>query len=289
VWKSILKLSHKWDFDEVKAFAFRELELHEMPALEKIILYHTYDIDRKYLQAAYTELAVRDDPITIEEGHLLGLETALRLAHAREIARAPVFSGKKPGNPRSPINLAGSELDALISRLFNLSLPDATTEKRPSSPPPTPTGRGTPTGGRNTPQLGIQTNGTGSPTPNSARGGSVMNAYPPSSSHANLPVQVRQTGSMATQTETSTAEENKGAGRAAGVPNVPESKGKEAAAAAEASLDPVMHLVISKRDSMKRLFRIHISLSLRQRNQELALQRRRRPPRRKAPSRPLRL
>ncbi|KAI0001072.1 hypothetical protein BJV77DRAFT_259359 [Russula vinacea] len=189
-----------------------------MPALEKIILYHTHDIDRKYLQAAYTELAVRDDPITIEEGHLLGLETALRLAHAREVVRAPVFSGKKPGNPHSPINLAGSELDALISRLFNLSLPDATTE-RPLTPQ-TPSGRGTPTGGRNTPQLGIHTNGTGSPAPNPARGGSVP-----------------QTGPMATQMDSSTAEENKGAGRAAGVPNVLESKGKEAAAAAEVVSD----------------------------------------------------
>lgn len=283
MWKSILKLAHQWDFDEVKAFAFREIEQHEMPALEKIILYHTHDIDRKYLQAAYTELAVRDDPITIEEGHLLGLETALRLAHAREVARAPVFGGKKPGNPRSPINLAGSELDALISRLFNLSI----AEQRPPTPQ-TPSGRGTPTGGRNTPQLGIHTSGTGSPAPNPARGGSVMNAYPPFSSHANLPVQVLQTGSMATQMESSTAEENKGGGRAAGVPNVPESKGKEAAAAAEASLDPVMHLVISKRDSMKRLFRIHIGLSLQQRNQELALQRRRLP-RRKAPRRPQRV
>ncbi len=66
---------------------------------------------------------------------------------------------------------------------------------------------------------------------------------------------------------------NKGAGRAAGAPNGLESKGKEAAAvAAEASLDSVMHLDISKRDSMKRLFRMDISLSLQQRNQESALQ-----------------
>ncbi|KAF8483645.1 hypothetical protein DFH94DRAFT_605215, partial [Russula ochroleuca] len=181
VWSSILKLAHQWDFDEVKAFAFRELEQQEMPALQKIILYHTHEIDRKYLLAAYTELAVRDDPITIEEGLLLGLETSLRLAHARELARAPVFSGKKHGNPRSPINLAGSELDVLINRLFNLSLPDTITERPPT--PQTPTGRGTPTGGRNTPQLGIQTNGTGSPVPNPARGGSVMKACPPFSSH----------------------------------------------------------------------------------------------------------
>jgi hypothetical protein len=220
---------------------------------------------------------------------VLGLETALRLAHAREIARAPVFSGKKSGTPRSPINIADSELDTLIKRLFNLSHSDSTTE-RPLTPQ-TPTGRGTPTGGRSTPQIAIQTNGTGSP----ARGRSVMIAYHSFSSHANLLVQGPQTGSTgSTATQMDTSNANKGAGKVAGVPNGPESKGKEAAAvaAAEASLDPVMHLDISKRDSMKRLqerlFRIYISLSLQRRSQELSLPRRR-PSRRKAPRRPLRV
>jgi hypothetical protein len=287
-WSSILKLAHQWDFDEVKSFALRELEEQEIPALQKIILYHTHDIDRNLLQEAYTALTVRDDPITIEEGYQLGLETALRLAHAREIARAPVFN-KKSGTPRPSINLAGSELDALINRLFNLnlSLPDTTNERPPT--PQTPTGRGTPTGGgRHTPQIGIQTNGTGSPVSTPVRGGSVMNACPFFSSHANLPVQVVQTGSTATATAAGAsmaARAIKGAGKVEGVPNVPESKGKEAAAA-EASLDSVMHLDVSKRDSMKRLFRMDISLSMLQRNRE---QRRRRPRRRKAPRRPRRV
>jgi len=168
-WSSILKLAHQWDFDEVKTFALRELEAQEIPALQKIILYHTHEIDRNLLQGAYTAITVRDEPISIEEGRVLGLETALRFAHAREIARAPPSNGKKSGTPRSPINLAGSELDALINRLFNLSLSDTASERPPT--PQTPTGRGTPTGGgRNTPQLGIHTYGTGSPVSN-ARGG----------------------------------------------------------------------------------------------------------------------
>jgi hypothetical protein len=220
------------------------------------------------------------------------LETALRLAHAREFARAPVFSGKRTGTARSSVNITDHELDTLINQLFNLSLPDASnaTTERPTTPQtPTTTGRGTPTGGRNTPhtpQLVVRTNGTGSPAPNPARGGSVMHAYPSFSSYANLPVQGPQTGPTATQTELSTAARaaNKGAGRAAVAPNGTDSKGT--AAAAEASLDSVMHLVISKRDSMKRLFRMDVSLSLQQRNQEPALQRPRRPPRRLAPRRP---
>jgi hypothetical protein len=267
-WSSILKLAHKWDFVEVQAFALRELEQLEMPALDKIILYHTHDINRNLLQAAYTAMTVRDEPINIDEGYQLGLETALRFAQAREMARAPVFSGRKAGTARSSINIAGPELDTLINQLFNLSLPDASnaSTERPATPlTPTTTGRGTPTGGRNTPQLAVQTNGSGSPAPNPARGGSVMRAYPSFSSYANLPVQGPLTGSTAMQTEwpTTARAADKGAGRAAGAPNRTDSKGKEAAAAAaEASLDSVMHLDFSKRDSMKRLFRMDVSLSL---------------------------
>jgi len=166
VWTSILKLAHQWEFVEVKAFALRELEKHHIPALEKIILYHTHDINRNLLQEAYAALTVREQAITIEEGRVLGLETALLLAQAREKARTPVFNSKPSGNPRSTIYLAGAELDTLIRDLFQLSCPNSNRERPPT--PQTPTGRGTPTsGGRNTPQLGIQTNG--SPAHNSHR------------------------------------------------------------------------------------------------------------------------
>jgi len=174
-WSSILKLASQWDFVEAKAFALRELEELEMPALDKIILYHTHNIDRNLLQGAYIALTVRDESITIEEGRVLGLETALRLAHAREFARA---QARRAGTTRSsPVNIAGPELDMFINQLFNLSLPDVsnTTTERPDTP--TTTGRGTPTGGRNAPPLAVQTNGTGSPAPNPARGTNGINGH----------------------------------------------------------------------------------------------------------------
>ncbi|KAH9965391.1 hypothetical protein BC827DRAFT_1119379, partial [Russula dissimulans] len=119
-WSSILKLAHQWDFIEVKAFALRELEQLEIAPLQKVILYHTHAVNRDLLQASYAALTARDEPITIEEGRLLGLETALTLARAREIARVPVFAGKKPGTSRSSITLGSAELDTLINDLFNL-------------------------------------------------------------------------------------------------------------------------------------------------------------------------
>jgi len=155
-WTSILKLSHQWDLIEVKALAIRELENLQIPALQKIVIYQKYAVDRKYLQAAFTALAVRDEPITIEEGRELGLETALQVARAREAARAPVFSGKRSGNPRSPVNIAGAELDALMRETFQLSPPDGA-----SSTSQAPTGRGTPIGDRDSPQLSTQTSWSG--------------------------------------------------------------------------------------------------------------------------------
>jgi hypothetical protein len=117
-WTAILKLASQWDFIEVKALAIRELENLQIPPLPKIVLYQKYAIDRKLLQPALTALTMRDEPLTIDEGRELTLETALELAKAREIARSPVF--KKSGNPRSPVNLAGVELDALINDVFHL-------------------------------------------------------------------------------------------------------------------------------------------------------------------------
>lgn len=147
-WTSILKLAHQWDFNEVKALAVRELENLGVPPLQKIVLYQKYAIDRKLLKPALTALTMRDEPLSIEEGRELSLETALELAKAREIARAPVFTNKKNGNPRSPVNLVGAELDSLIKDVFRL----------PSSTGPEPSTSQTPTG-RDTPQPNTQTSG----------------------------------------------------------------------------------------------------------------------------------
>ena len=133
-WTSILKLAHQWEFNEVKELAVRGLESLPIPALQKVVLYQTYHVNRTLLQPAYTALIVRDEPITIEEGREVELETALQLARAREIARAPSFSSRRVGNPRSPVNLAGDELHALIDDVFRLSPSGATSEHTTQRP-----------------------------------------------------------------------------------------------------------------------------------------------------------
>ena len=115
-------------------------------------MYHSYAVDRNLLQVAYTAMTVRAEPITIEEGRKLGLETALQLARARELARSSSASGKKP---QSPVNLAEAELEVLIRDLFQLPIPDGSSGRR--VPLLKPTGGTTSVGGSDEPQPGTQT------------------------------------------------------------------------------------------------------------------------------------
>ena len=113
-------------------------------------------MDRRLLQEAYTALTTRDKPITIEEGHELGLETVIQLARARELVRAPAAGGKRIKDAHSPVNVAGAELDGLIRDLFQL--------------PPPETGHDDATSGHAEHQSGTQSNGTSSCGPNSVNG-----------------------------------------------------------------------------------------------------------------------
>ncbi|KAI0279105.1 hypothetical protein BGY98DRAFT_970511 [Russula aff. rugulosa BPL654] len=173
-WTSILKLAHNWDFTGVKELALRELEQLVIPPLQKIVIYHSYGIDRRLLLAAYTAFAVRDEPITLEEGQELGLETAIQLARAREFVRAPASGGKRIKDARSPVNVAGAELDALIRDMFRLSPPDQ--ESRSSQQKST--GRGTKMGGH-----GEQANGTSSSDPSSVQGTDTTSNAVPNANH----------------------------------------------------------------------------------------------------------
>jgi len=166
-WASILKLAHLWDFTNVKALAIRGLESLglQIPALQKVALYQKYDVDRNLLQASFATLTVRDEPITIDDGRELGLETALQVARARETARAP----RRVGNPRSPISLAGVELDALINDIFTLSSPGAAREQ-PTTLSQTSTSDGTGTQTNTGPSSSNTAQGTGGAVNGSANG-----------------------------------------------------------------------------------------------------------------------
>lgn len=92
---SILKLSHEWNLPGVKNFAVRELQKKgddHLDPLSRINLYERYRVDRQNLEATYHTLVCRADPLTLDEARIIGLETALRIHEARELAREAVVT-----------------------------------------------------------------------------------------------------------------------------------------------------------------------------------------------------
>ncbi|KAJ3811355.1 hypothetical protein EV368DRAFT_73606 [Lentinula lateritia] len=117
-WVAIMELAHRWGFHEVMKLATREIEKLEMPDIDRIVAYHKFELDRSLLLHRYAALTAREDPLNLEEGMALGMDTTLKIFRAREIARAtPAADGS-----RSPTSatLPDDEMQGLIVDLFEI-------------------------------------------------------------------------------------------------------------------------------------------------------------------------
>ena len=152
-WTTVLKLANRWDFVEVKELAIRELQTRPIGPIQRILLYREHTVNETHLHQAYTELTVRDEPLNMDEGRLLGLETVLQLADARERARAPISPGNRSGGPRSPATHTGAQLDDIVKDVFHVTTS--------SIVPRTPAGRNTHTDSDST-QSSPQSDSSGS-------------------------------------------------------------------------------------------------------------------------------
>jgi hypothetical protein len=112
-WVDILALAQKWAFKEVEQLCVRELQKMPIPSVEKIHIYQTYGLDRSLLAESFVDLTTRPDPLNLEEGNKVGIETSLQIAGARERSRA-----SNSGRPN--IQLNGSELRSVIQKAFDL-------------------------------------------------------------------------------------------------------------------------------------------------------------------------
>jgi hypothetical protein len=83
-WIAILDLSTRWEFDDIRELAIKQLLEHKIEPVEKIELEHKYKITRQWAYDAYIDLCSRRPPLTSEEAERLGIETATLINQARE-------------------------------------------------------------------------------------------------------------------------------------------------------------------------------------------------------------
>ncbi|KAJ7647787.1 hypothetical protein FB45DRAFT_733766, partial [Roridomyces roridus] len=87
-WSAILELAERWGFAEVKNLAVRELEKKlEMPDIDRIVLYHKFNVDETLLIPRYAALCQREELLTVEEGLRLGMQVVIALTRTRECMR----------------------------------------------------------------------------------------------------------------------------------------------------------------------------------------------------------
>lgn len=109
----------------MKRLSIRNIEGFELEPVRKIELYQIYEVDRRLLIPSYVALVNRPQPLTLQEGRRLGLDTALMLATARECAR-----GKKESGKHSPTasSLPADVMAEIVRDVFALK------QRTPASP-----------------------------------------------------------------------------------------------------------------------------------------------------------
>ncbi|KAI0300449.1 hypothetical protein B0F90DRAFT_412010 [Multifurca ochricompacta] len=117
-WQSILTLAQRWGFKEVEELCVRELEKLPIPPVEKIYIYQKFKLNASLLLESYAKLTNRAEPIDLEEGRKLGIDTSLLIARARELSRG-TGSHTSPRSP-SAIQLESKDLQRLIREVFGL-------------------------------------------------------------------------------------------------------------------------------------------------------------------------
>ncbi|KAF8633426.1 hypothetical protein AX17_004597 [Amanita inopinata Kibby_2008] len=84
-WLSILKLSTKFQIDEIRPLAASKLHTLPIDPIRKIAIWEEYHLDPELLMSSYVILCQRFEPLTLQMTMALGLKNFTRLAAARDI------------------------------------------------------------------------------------------------------------------------------------------------------------------------------------------------------------
>ncbi|KAF9558134.1 hypothetical protein CPC08DRAFT_24241 [Agrocybe pediades] len=129
-WSTILSLATRWEFPNIHDLCVRELEKLPMTDVQRIKLYQENRVDRNVLIPRYAALCQRPEPLTMEEGMELGMQTFAMIAAGRERVR---WNARLPNGAMSPVSppvdAKTEEIEEVVRTLFAI-------------PPPQPSGAG---------------------------------------------------------------------------------------------------------------------------------------------------
>ncbi|KAF8596262.1 hypothetical protein BDV93DRAFT_419116, partial [Ceratobasidium sp. AG-I] len=80
---SAILVATRYDYPALRAFSIDKLEKASLSAVERIRLAREFDIP-SWEEPAYVELCERDEPLTMAEAEVLGLEAVLNVGIVRE-------------------------------------------------------------------------------------------------------------------------------------------------------------------------------------------------------------
>ncbi|KAJ7509740.1 hypothetical protein B0H11DRAFT_1659872, partial [Mycena galericulata] len=84
-WISVLKLSTLWYFLEARDLAIQQLTNQVTDSVERILLARKYEVSA-WLRIGYTDLARREEGISLVDAEKIGWKTTVQLYHSREAA-----------------------------------------------------------------------------------------------------------------------------------------------------------------------------------------------------------
>jgi hypothetical protein len=81
-WTDVLDLTHMWGFERIRKVAIEQISKGSMDPFQKVLLAHKYEITEWY-EDAYVQLAMRADPISVEEARTVGFEFGFKMEKVR--------------------------------------------------------------------------------------------------------------------------------------------------------------------------------------------------------------
>ena len=114
----VLEESHKWGCKRIRVLAVDRLKTMAMDPVRKIAIWSQFGLDEADIAASYHALATRTQPLTPDEGRLLGVETVVKVAALRDRVQQGVLNYMNEPPPAGWSVLPSERVRDLICRAF---------------------------------------------------------------------------------------------------------------------------------------------------------------------------